>query len=79
LDGDSTLRHTFEPGRLGFLFVAQGAIDIETFDGGGSSIAESLATGDALRLGDIEKVSLRGSGIIVLWDVPPVSDAPADA
>jgi redox-sensitive bicupin YhaK (pirin superfamily) len=79
LEGDSTLRHTFEPGRLGFVFVAQGAIDVETFQGGGSAITESLATGDALRLGDIEKLSLRGNGIIVLWDVPPVSDAPADA
>lgn len=79
LEGDHLLRHTFEPGRLGFLFLAEGNVDVETYDGGGSTIAEALGAGDAVRLQDIEKLSVRGNGLAVLWDVPRVASAPADA
>lgn len=55
------LRHTFEPGRFGFLFVAEGEIEA-----GG----EHLHAGDAVRMYAIERLDLRGSGEVVLWDLP---------
>jgi len=56
-----TLRHTFQPQRYGFLFVAEGEIKVND---------EILRAGDALRTYDIERIELHGSGEVVLWDVP---------
>jgi redox-sensitive bicupin YhaK (pirin superfamily) len=55
------LRHTFQPQRYGFLFVAEGEIKVND---------ETLRAGDALRTYDIERIELHGSGEAVLWDVP---------
>jgi redox-sensitive bicupin YhaK (pirin superfamily) len=56
-----TLRHTFQPQRYGFLFVAEGEIKVND---------EILRAGDALRTYDTERIELHGSGEAVLWDVP---------
>lgn len=55
------LRHTFEPGRFGFLFVGAGEIEAN---------GEQLHAGDAVRMYAIERLDLRGSGEVVLWDLP---------
>ena len=61
-----TLRHVFEPKRFGFLFVAEGEIEAK----GETEPAQILREGDALRLYDIAKIELHGTGEVVLWDVP---------
>jgi redox-sensitive bicupin YhaK (pirin superfamily) len=76
---DNLLRHTFEPGRLGFLFVADGAVFTNAVEGEKNGTIQTLSAGDAVRIGGIEKIAVSGTGEIVLWDVPMVSDAPADA
>lgn len=69
------LRHTFEPGRLGFLFVADGAATVSAFDDHDAQVAtERLNTGDAIRIAGITRLSLKGTGEIVLWDVPRLPD-----
>lgn len=69
------LRHTFEPGRLGFLFVADGGIDAEAFDEHDAALASaSLTAGDAIRLAAITRLKLSGAGEIVLWDLPRLPD-----
>lgn len=55
------LRHTFQPQRYGFLFVAEGQIKVND---------ETLRAGDALRTYDVERIELQGTGEAVLWDVP---------
>ena len=55
------LRHTFEPSRFGFLFVGSGEIVAN---------GEQLQTGDAVRMYAIEKLDLKGTGELVLWDLP---------
>jgi quercetin 2,3-dioxygenase len=65
------LRHTFEPGRLGFLFLADGGIDATAFNDRDERIAtEELSAGDAVRLAGITRLALKGAGEIVLWDLP---------
>jgi redox-sensitive bicupin YhaK (pirin superfamily) len=59
------LRHTFEPSRFGFLFVAQGEIDAN---------GEKLHAGDAVRMYAIERLDLQGSGEVILWDLPALND-----
>jgi redox-sensitive bicupin YhaK (pirin superfamily) len=59
------LRHTFEPSRFGFLFVADGQIDVN---------GEHLHAGDAVRMYAIERLDLRGSGEVVLWDLTALDD-----
>jgi quercetin 2,3-dioxygenase len=73
------LRHVFEPGRLGFLFVASGSVDSRTIAAEIEGPVESLSSGDSVRIGGVEKISVSGNGEVVLWDVPPVADAPAEA
>ena len=69
------LRHTFEPGRLGFLFAADGAIDVSAFDENDVPIgATELKAGDAVRLAGVTRLVLRGTGEVVLWDVPRLRD-----
>jgi redox-sensitive bicupin YhaK (pirin superfamily) len=65
-----TLRHVFEPKRFGFLFVASGQIEVH----GETEAGQTLREGDALRVYDIAKIELHGTGEVVLWDVPPVAD-----
>ena len=65
-----TLRHVFEPKRFGFLFVASGQIDVH----GETEPKQILREGDALRIYDVAKIELHGSGEVVLWDVPPAAD-----
>ena len=68
------VRHTFEPGRLGFLFVARGEARVEWIDEG-DAVAEmqTLHTGDALRMANLDRVHVQGDAVVVLWDVPPAS------
>ncbi|MBV8117944.1 MAG: pirin family protein, partial [Candidatus Eremiobacteraeota bacterium] len=69
------LRHTFEPGRLGFLFVADGAIDAEAFNEHDEpSGSVSLSAGDGVRLAGITRLRLQGTGEALLWDVPRSHD-----
>ena len=65
------LRHTFEPRRLGFLFVASGNVTAEALDSGDAAIsAHDLRAGDAIRIADIPRIRLQGGAEVVLWDVP---------
>lgn len=59
------LRHTFEPGRFGFLFVGAGEIEAN---------GELLQAGDAVRMYAIERLDLRGTGEVVLWDLPALDN-----
>lgn len=59
------LRHTFEPSRFGFLFVGEGEIEAN---------GERLQKGDAVRMYSIERLDLKGTGEVVLWDLPPVTE-----
>lgn len=71
LQDQAQVRHTFEPGRLGFLFVAEGKIKVEALDEADEVVAaESLSTGDAIRMANIVRVALRGGAVAVLWDLP---------
>lgn len=71
LEGES-LRHTFEPERLGFLFVAAGTIDAVGIDGLGAAAGTEigLAAGDAIRISGVPRLGLSGTGEVVLWDLP---------
>lgn len=65
------VRHTFDPGRLGFLFVADGAIEAKGTAQEERFVGEAaLVSGDAIRIGGLERLTLNGSGIAVLWDLP---------
>jgi redox-sensitive bicupin YhaK (pirin superfamily) len=55
------LRHTFEPSRFGFLFVGEGEIEVN---------GEHLHAGDAVRMYAIERLDLKGTAEVVLWDLP---------
>lgn len=59
-EGD--VRYTFDPGRLGFLFVADGEV---------TANGERLTAGDAVRIHRAGEIDVRGNGELVLWDVPP--------
>ena len=65
LEGGS-LTHDLAPDRFAFLFVADGAVAANGKDLGG---------GDALRVEGPGSIDVRGSGELVLWDVPSL-DAP---
>ncbi|MBV8074159.1 MAG: pirin family protein, partial [Candidatus Eremiobacteraeota bacterium] len=57
------LEHRFDPNRLGFAFVAEGAVQLGD---------ERLAAGDAVRIADLERLAVTGDdGLLLLWDVPP--------
>lgn len=66
---DSELDYRFDPSRFGFLFVAEGEVDAN---------GERLVAGDAVRMSGLREVEVRGSGELVLWDVPATS-VPATA
>lgn len=74
LAGEHHLRHTFDPGRLGFLFVAEGDVQVEALDEADAVIEKaSLTTGDAVRAANLPRLSVRGDAVLVLWDVPRVT------
>lgn len=58
---DHTLTHTIEPGRFGFLFIADGAVKVN---------GKPLTTGDAARIAGPYTIEVAGTGELVLWDVP---------
>lgn len=58
------LRHTFEPSRFGFLFVGEGEIEAN---------GEHLHAGDGVRMYAIERLDLKGTGEVVLWDLPSLN------
>jgi hypothetical protein len=60
---DATVVYDFEPHRYGFLFVADGKIEVN---------GETLHKGDAVRLFDVPRLGVRGHGEVVLWDVPGI-------
>ena len=62
---NAELRHPFNAGRYGFLFVADGSVAVH----GGSQQEQTLRAGDALRTYDIAAIELQGTGEIVFWDV----------
>jgi redox-sensitive bicupin YhaK (pirin superfamily) len=59
---DASLAHAFDPSRYGFLFVAGGEV---------TANGERLSAGDAVRLHGVRELGVRGTGELVLWDVPP--------
>jgi hypothetical protein len=75
-----TLQHTFEPGRLGFLFVADGAVSATGRDDADAPVGApaALGAGDAVRIAGVTRLSVGGSGEIVLWDVPRPPDGAND-
>lgn len=58
---NSSLLKKFAPKRYGFLFVADGSVEAN---------GEMLRAGDAVRLYDVERLAVKGSGELVLWDLP---------
>ena len=60
---DGAAHHAFDPSRLGFLFVAEGAVVAN---------GETLQSGDAVRMAGIQSLEVKGSGELLLWDVPDV-------
>lgn len=75
LAGDHHLRHTFDPGRLGFLFVAEGDVKAEALDEADAVLEKaSLSSGDAVRAANLARLSVRGDGVLVLWDVPRIDE-----
>jgi redox-sensitive bicupin YhaK (pirin superfamily) len=65
------LGHTFEPGRLGFLFLAAGGVEAVAFDEHDTQIASAaLEAGDAIRLAGVTRLKIAGAGEVVFWDVP---------
>lgn len=78
LEGEEP-RHTFEPGRLGFLFVADGGIDAKAFDEHDVGVASApLTAGDAIRLAGVTRLKSTGAAEIVLWDLPRLRDGAND-
>ena len=58
---DSTVVYEFAPQRYGFLFIADGNVEVN---------GEALHKGDAVRLYDVSRLGVKGHGELVLWDVP---------
>jgi len=58
---NASLLKEFAPQRYGFLFVAGGNVEVN---------GEPLRTGDAVRIFNVERLAVKGSGELVLWDLP---------
>jgi redox-sensitive bicupin YhaK (pirin superfamily) len=68
------VRHTFEPERLGFLFLAEGKANVEALSEADEVVAtESLSAGDAIRMSNIVRVVVHGDAVAVLWDLPLIA------
>jgi quercetin 2,3-dioxygenase len=75
LEHENHVRHTFDPHRLGYLFVADGELTAATLVDEDAVAAEAdLAGGDAVRIGNTERLVLHGDGLALLWDLPPTLD-----
>ncbi len=61
---NANLVKEFAPKRYGFLFIAEGSVEAN---------GETLRGGDAVRLYDVERLAVKGSGELVLWDLPPAA------
>jgi redox-sensitive bicupin YhaK (pirin superfamily) len=61
---DQALPYALADGRYAYLFVADGTVDVD---------GTQLGRGDALRLQGPRAFNVRGSGELVLWDVPPAN------
>jgi len=61
---DGSVKYAFDPGRLGFLFTAEGSMVAN---------GETLGPGDAVRMAAVSALDVRGNGELLLWDVPDVS------
>ncbi len=64
LEGEM-LVHEFAPQRYGFMFVADGNLEVN---------GETLQKGDAVRLFDVARLGVKGHGEVVLWDLPGVDE-----
>ena len=62
-DADASVVYEFMPHRYGFLFVADGKVEVN---------GETLQKGDAIRFYDVARLAVKGRGEVVLWDVPGV-------
>ena len=62
----ATLDYPFAPKRYAFAFVGDGDLELN---------GEPLAKGDAARLYDIPKLEVKGTGELVLWDLPAVKES----
>ncbi|MDQ6781323.1 MAG: pirin family protein [Candidatus Eremiobacteraeota bacterium] len=60
LDGGS-LSYTFDPGRLAFVFVGQGAV---------TANGSHLRAGDGVRIAGLPELALAGDADVLLWDIP---------
>ncbi|HEY1429348.1 MAG TPA: pirin family protein [Candidatus Tumulicola sp.] len=63
---DSSLDYTFAPKRYGFFFVAEGAVRVN---------GQDVCAGDAVRMFDIGRIDVRGTGEVLLWDLPEAKEA----
>jgi redox-sensitive bicupin YhaK (pirin superfamily) len=59
---DVELAHDFAKERFGYVFVASGELNVN---------GERLRAGDAARTYDIPNLTVRGTGELVFWDLPP--------
>jgi quercetin 2,3-dioxygenase len=76
---ETELRHTFEPGRLGFLFIADGRVDVAAFNEHDVQVKSAeLTAGDAARIAGITRLNVGGAGEVVLWDLPRIRDGAND-
>lgn len=72
LEADHHLRQTFDPQRFGFLFVADGSAQVEAALDERIVGADSVGTGDAIRISNVERLTVKGPALLVLWDVPGI-------
>jgi quercetin 2,3-dioxygenase len=64
VDG-ATISADFAPKRYGYLFVAQGDVEAN---------GEALHAGDSVRLYDVPRLDVSGTGELVFWDLPALND-----
>ncbi len=64
IEAGTEVRHATKPGRRAFLFVAEGAPQLNA-----AGTAEQLAAGDAVRIDAGEEIVVTGPAHVVLWDV----------
>ena len=57
------ISYSFEPTRLGFLFVADGEVNAN---------GERLRSGDAVRIAEVTELTVEGKGDLLLWDLPNI-------
>lgn len=71
LESGKELRHVFDDGRCGFLFVAEGQTTVAAEASSlGTVGGDELSPGDAVRMANIAHLSLRGPALVLLWDLP---------